>query len=89
MSTTPLDSQLQLIPIIAQIIAEATDTPLGGMPSGHLYARVMGTLSLAQYDGIIRVLKKSELVTEKNHLLAWVGPKLTGTSGEPPARPQV
>jgi hypothetical protein len=76
MSTPTLDAQLQLIPIIAQIIAEASKTPLGGVPSGHLYARVMSTLSLAQYNGILTVLKKSNLVSEKNNLLTWTGPVL-------------
>lgn len=45
-----------------------------GIPSGHLYAMLMGGLSLEQYDGCINLLKRAGLVTEKNHLLKWKAP---------------
>lgn len=48
---------------------------LGEVPSGHLYARVMGHLSLEQYNSFIAVLKQQGLVSEKGHLLTWTGPK--------------
>lgn len=47
---------------------------LGSVPSGHLYARVCGHLSLEAYTTFIGVLKKAGQVEEKNHLLIWVGP---------------
>lgn len=48
---------------------------LGEVPSGHLYARVMGHLTLEQYTWLIDALKRAHLVEEKNHVLRWVGPK--------------
>ena len=48
---------------------------LGSVPSGHLYARVMGFLSLDQYNSIIRILKNSHLINERHFELHWIGPK--------------
>lgn len=48
---------------------------LGSIPSGHLYAQLMGRMSLDTYNSLIGILKKANLVEEKNHLLTWVGPK--------------
>ena len=44
------------------------------VPSGHLYARLMGVLSLDQYQRIIAILKKSGCVREEYHELIWVEP---------------
>lgn len=48
---------------------------LGQVPSGELYARVMGHLSLEQYNLFIGALKQQDLVSEKSHLLTWTGPR--------------
>ncbi len=48
---------------------------LGEIPSGHLYARLMGQMDLECYNNIISILKHGKLVEEKHHLLTWVGPK--------------
>lgn len=48
---------------------------LGSVPSGHLYARLMGRMSLDTYNKLISLLKQANLVEENNHLLTWVGPK--------------
>jgi hypothetical protein len=56
---------------IAECIRE-----LGEIPSGHLYANVMGRMSLDYYQGIIDVLKRTKLVEEKGNLLKWIGPRL-------------
>ena len=45
---------------------------LGTVPSGHLYARVMGVLSLDQYNQIIGLLKKHGLIEESYHELKWI-----------------
>lgn len=47
---------------------------LGEVPNGHLYARMMGQLSLEEHNRIIQVLKDAGVVTESNYLLKWVGP---------------
>ena len=46
---------------------------LGEVPSGHLYAGLMGNMSLATYERIIGILKDQGMVSESNHLLRWVG----------------
>ena len=47
---------------------------LGSIPSGHLYARLMGKMSLENYNVIINTLKKIGAVKEENHLLTYIGP---------------
>ena len=47
---------------------------LGEVPSGHLYAQLMGTLSLESYNKIIKTIKNTGLVEESGHVLRWVGP---------------
>ena len=61
------------IRIIADAIREAGDT---GIPSGHLYAAVIEKYSLQEYESIITILVRAELIDEKYHLLKWIGPKL-------------
>jgi hypothetical protein len=56
-------------------IAEAIRTA-GEVPSGHLYAQLMGVLDLETYTAIIAMLKRSGLVAEHGHLLTWTGPQL-------------
>jgi hypothetical protein len=46
---------------------------LGSIPSGHLYAQLMGKLSLAQYESCIGLLVKIKLIKIENHLITWVG----------------
>jgi hypothetical protein len=53
---------------------------LGEVPSGTLYAHVCGTLSLDAYRRVIGILKRAGLVSEENHLLRWVGPKIGESS---------
>ena len=50
---------------------------LGEVPSGHLYANLVGQLSLAQFEQIIGILKRAGLVREKGHLLTWLEPEAT------------
>ena len=49
---------------------------LGRVPSGHLYARLMGHFTLEQYGAIIDVLKRAGLVREECHELIWVEPAI-------------
>jgi hypothetical protein len=59
---------------IALTLAEAIQS-LGRVPSGELYAQVMGHLTLEQYNATISVLKHGKLIEEKNHELIWIGPE--------------
>lgn len=53
-------------------VAEAIQE-LKEVPSGHLYAQLMGVMDLRTYNAVISALKKAGLITESNHLLTWVG----------------
>jgi hypothetical protein len=57
---------LNTLKVVADTIKE-----LGSVPSGHLYARLMGVMDLATYEKIIALLVKSTIITEQNHLLTW------------------
>jgi hypothetical protein len=59
---------------VAHAIAAAIRN-LGEVPSGHLYARVMGVMDLRQYEQVIDLLIDARLVErEPSHLLRWIGP---------------
>lgn len=42
---------------------------LGSIPSGHLYAQLMGRMSLENYNAIINGLVKAGMLTDRGHLL--------------------
>ena len=45
---------------------------LGEVPSGDIYARLAGRITLGDYEQAIAILKRSGLVTEtRSHLLRW------------------
>jgi len=47
------------------------------IPSGHLYAAVMGHLSLESYNACLRNLEKTGLIkVEGSHLIRWTGGKI-------------
>lgn len=48
------------------------------VPSGHLYAQVMGFLDEAAYQKVISILKNAGLVAEQNFMLTWTGPAMEG-----------
>ena len=67
MDTTLIDQALVKIRIVADCIKE-----VGGIPSGHLYAMVMGYFTLKEYEKIIEILINAGLIKKKNHLLTWL-----------------
>lgn len=60
---------INVVKNVADIIRE-----LGSVPSGVLYARLTGIMTLEQYQRILGHLKNSGLIRESNHLLTWVAP---------------
>lgn len=64
-----VQAAVQMIMAMGNVIKE-----FGSVPSGHLYARLMGKLSLGEYEKIIGTLKNAGLVREVNYLLIWTGP---------------
>lgn len=69
-SSTAMSAALQMAAAVGEAVRD-----LGSVPSGHLYARLMGTLSLEQYEVIVGALVKARLVERSNHVLTWIGPK--------------
>jgi hypothetical protein len=69
-----LSGQQEAAMRVAAAVAEAI-RDLGEVPSGHLYARLMGMMSHDTYEVIIDALVRSGLVARgPMHLLKWVGP---------------
>ena len=70
---TPEKKALMLVAAVAELIQEA-----GQVPSGHLYMALMTHLpniTLEMYNNILILLENEKLITNKAHLLTWVGPK--------------
>ena len=65
-----LAAGVQAIAAVAEAIKE-----LGSVPSGHFYVRLMDHFTLEQYEKVIGILVRADLVSNKNHLLTWIGPK--------------
>ena len=69
-TNTDLVAAFKTVLAVAEAIREA-----GSIPSGQLYAALLGRIDLAGYTKIIDILKRQGLISEDNHLLRWVGPK--------------
>jgi hypothetical protein len=61
---------LEIVLVVGDAIKE-----LGSVPSGHLYAQLMGRMSLDSYNKIIGMLKNAKVIKEEGHLLTYIGPK--------------
>jgi hypothetical protein len=71
-----LESAFQALKALAEIIRHA-----GEVPSGELYARLMGKVTLDDYTRLVGTLKRTGLVTETpGHLLRWVEPQNLGNN---------
>jgi hypothetical protein len=66
-----IKAAFEIIALVGQMIREC---PEGQIPAGELYARLMDKVSLESFQSIIRTLVKTNLITDKNHLLTWIGP---------------
>ena len=60
-------SAIQIIKAVADAIKE-----VGRIPNGHLYAQLLGVMTLGQYQSIIGTLKGAGLIEEKNNELIWI-----------------
>lgn len=69
-NVTKVKAVLELIWAVGDAIREAPT----GIPSGELYAMLMGVMSLETYLALVEKLKEAGLVQESNYLLKWVGP---------------
>lgn len=66
-----LAGSIQVLKAVAETIRE-----LGEVPSGHLYAQLMGKMNLEQYQSMIRILKDTGLISESGFVLKWCGPQV-------------
>ena len=72
-------ASVRVVGAIADAIRE-----LGSVPSGHLYARLMGHMSLATYHTIISNIASTGLIrVDGNHLLVWSGPNGSASEQQP------
>ena len=64
-----IQATIEAVRAVADAIKE-----LGTVPSGHLYARLMGFCTLEQYQKLIDILVNAGLVTVgADHLITWKG----------------
>ena len=68
--------------MLAITTAEAIRTA-GQIPSGTVYAMMMGQMSLKAYESILDRLVGAGLIRRDVHLLTWIGPILTAPGTEP------
>ncbi len=73
MSTKPTDQETQAIIDMMSAVGGVIKE-LGSVPSGHLYAQLMGLLRLDVYEATIDTLVRLKLVRrDRNHMLTWIG----------------
>jgi hypothetical protein len=75
-SKAELDKAFAVVAAVSESIRQA-----GKIPSGHLYAMLMGHMSLEYYESILRMLESAKLITvDSSHLIRWIGPQLQEVS---------
>jgi hypothetical protein len=61
---------------ILAAVAEAVRSA-GRVPSGTVYAALIGKVTLEGYQSMLRTLNGAGLVKEVAHELIWIGPEIT------------
>ena len=74
--TTPTKEQLKAAFLMLAAVTEAI-REAKRIPSGTLYAMLIGKVDLAGYEKMIRMIKGAGLIEEKNHELVWIGPEVS------------
>lgn len=71
-----MSATAEQIRAVLDVMIAMTDTirVAGRVPSGELYAQVMGHMDIHTYNAIVARIKGTGLVIEKSHELIWVGP---------------
>jgi hypothetical protein len=71
-----VENKQQTLPSRQQVIEEVLGDvirELKEVPSGHLYAHVMGRISWHEYNATLASLKRQGKIKEKYHVLTWTG----------------
>jgi hypothetical protein len=63
---------LAAVRIMDVIVDCVKDCGAMGLPSGHLYAHLMGKMSLDTYEQMIELLIRAGRITRSNHCLYYV-----------------
>ena len=64
---------LETVRAIGEAIRDLTELN-GGVPSGELYAHLMGAgMNLADYNYVLDVLKNAKVIKIENHYITWTG----------------
>lgn len=71
--TQPTAREVRAGQLLTLAVAEAI-REAGEIPSGTLYAMLLGRIDIHGYTKMLAILKSSGLVAETNHLLRWTGP---------------
>lgn len=66
MTTTELHAGFAALRALAEAVRE-----LGSVPSGHLYAHVMGYMTLEAYEKAIACLERSTVIRRAGDVLHW------------------
>jgi hypothetical protein len=67
MNNKQVSAAVEAISAIGRVIRDVKR-----IPSGHLYAQLMGVLSLEKYQIAIAILKKGNLIKEEANELIWI-----------------
>lgn len=67
MDKQQISAAIEAISAIGRVIRDVKR-----IPSGHLYAQLMGVLSLEKYEAAISILKRTQLIKEENNELMWI-----------------
>lgn len=72
---------LELYKAVAESIREVSfASPLGGVPSGEVYATLSGLMGLMTYESMIGSMIDAGLIEQRNNLLIWIADRATITS---------
>jgi hypothetical protein len=73
--TAPAPTREQLRAALDALLAlSEAIRALGSVPSGVLYAHVMGVMSIDAYASAVATMKGAGLVVEEANVLRWTGP---------------
>lgn len=75
MTTLTAEQALALFDVLKAVTEAIKGTGKQGLPNGHLYAQVMGSVSLDAYNSIIAMIKKAGLIKEEFNVLYYIGPE--------------
>ena len=70
-TSTEVSHAFAMTAAVAETIREA-----GSVPSGTIYAALVGRITLEGYEKLLGVLKRAGLVSvDSSHVITWTGPK--------------